>query len=233
MGKTAALAAAAGLSLAAVVKGDFMICYEQAPGVDPGTTRTTWYALSTNHSIDVGTKALGVDLTLKDLSGHSLATGFVSASPTAKADLTGVAASDPYHSDRSFVNLLGDPSGGSSGTDNDPTAFSVVSTTPTNTHANFANGVQQFEVVGANLNGGVDATSAANGGRGALIAVAVAPTGDVLELLGQIGGNLPGSPAQTIDAGFPPAPQCPEPSALALTGVGLASILTRRRRSGA
>ena len=62
----------------------------------------------------------------------------------------------------------------------------------------------------------------ANGGKGALIAVAVVPSGDQALFSGLVGG----------DQGAPVAlPPVPEPSLTWLLGV-VAPLLVRRRRSG-
>lgn len=221
MRKSVVFAAAAALASAGVARANFHIS-AVIQNLADGNERTEIFAL--NNGVDgTGTKAIASDITIADLSGPNLVIGFVNNAPTAHADVMGVFAPDPYNSDRSFVNLLGDPSGGTSGIDNDPTAYSVVSTVPANTHANFTHGVTQFEVVGVNLFGGVDATSAANGGKGALIAVAVAPIGDQINFQGSIGG----------DSGDPQPfswPSIPEPASLSMLGVGALGLLVRRRR---
>lgn len=224
MNKSALFVALIAMSVADVAKADFAfsVTVQDAGG---GLQRVQVFARSTGSGVDVGSKALGSDITITDFSGHNLVTKFVSGAATAKADLTGIAAPDPYNSDRSFVNLLGDPSGGPAGTDNDPTAYNVVQTVPMNTHSNYLNGVSQFEVVGANLSGGVDATSAANGGKGALIAVAVAPLGDIICFNGAIGGNQPGSPPQEFLS------TCPEPSSIVVLAAALAAPVLRRTRA--
>lgn len=203
------------LSLACVCRADFSLSFT-SEDIGGGLGRITYYALARPGS--GSNQILASDLTLDDKSGHNFVIRF--SSGTAKADLTGTAAPDPYHSDRSYINLLGDPSGGASGTDNDPTAYSVVSTTPANTHANYAGGVSQFEVVGANLSGGVDASSASNGGNGAIIAVAVVPLGDDICLMGSLGGATGG--AQSIFC-------LPEPATIAILLPGLLAVSVRRR----
>lgn len=226
MRKYALLAAATGMALAGVAKADFHYSYSVADA-GGGLERVSFYAEVTGTGVNVGDRALGSDLTIADINGHNLVTKFLTAAANSKADVTGTAAADPYNSDRSFVNLLGDPSGGTAGTDNDPTAYSIVQVVPANVHATYANGVPQFEVVGANLSGGVDATTA-NGGKGALMAVAVAPMGDGIHVSGSIGGILAGSPAQSVDITYP---GIPEPTSLSLLGLGLGALVTRRRRA--
>jgi hypothetical protein len=73
MRKYAVLAAAAGLSLAGVAKADFHFSHDQTD-LGGGVTRYNIYALITGTGVDVGDKALGSDVTLKDLSGHNLVT---------------------------------------------------------------------------------------------------------------------------------------------------------------
>ena len=184
-----------------------------------GDERVELFAL--NRGNGSGTKALASEITITDESGHTLVTKFKSPSGQ-QPDVTGVQAPDPYNSDRSFVNLLGDPSGGASGTDNDPTSYNLISFNPPNpagAHLSpWTIGVTQFQVTGANLSGGVDATAAANGGRGALIAVAVAPSGDAISFSGSIGGDQGGP--QSI----------PEPVGVPILAIGLAAIVRRRCR---
>lgn len=226
MNKSALFVALVGMSVAGVAKADFTFSFT-VQDAGAGLQRVQIFALANGNGINVGSRALASDITIADLSGHNLVTKFVSGAATAKADLTGVAASDPYNSDRSFVNLLGDPSGGAAGADNDPTAYNVVQTVPANTHLNYINGVSQFEVVGANLSGGVDATSAANGGKGALIAVGVAPSGDILCFSGSVGGNQPGSPPEALAYSLT---RCPEPSSIVVLVAALAAQVLRRTR---
>lgn len=232
MRKCALLAATTALSLAGAANGDFVVraFEEPAPG---GYDRWSFYALAQPGATPgPDTRLLASDITLQDLSGHNLRISFVSTFGSAKADLTGssAASGDPYHPIGSIVNLLGDAND-PTGMDNDPTAYSVVSTTPTNTHANFVDpnaptgfgGVPKFEVVGANLAGGVDASSVANGGRGALIAVAVVPHGDQVCLGGSVGGTS-GGPQ------FVGNILCPEPATVGFLSVGLGGLVVRRRR---
>lgn len=205
------------LSLGSAARADFEFSFTSADAGD-GNERVTIYAL--NRGNTTGSKALASDVTLVDLSGPNLVVKFIGTRP----DVTGTGAPDPYHSDRSFVNLLGDPSGGPGGTDNNPTAYNLVSTIPT--LRQFNSHMPQFEVTGANLSGGVDATAAANGGRGAIIAVAVAPTGDLLCATGMVGGDM-GAPESLATS----LQRCPEPASFAILGAGLIVLGLRRRRT--
>lgn len=208
------------LGLAGGARADFNYSYER---VDAGSgfDRLNFFAVSKPATApDVGTRVIAFDLTLQDLSGHDLLVKFQGAGPSPKPDLTGAFAPDPYHSDRSFVNTLGDPANTH---DSDPTNVYLVQTNPAETFANYANGVSQFNVVGGlGPAGGIDATSATNGGKGALIAVAVVPTGDIVRLFGQIGGILEGSPPRTVDI------LAPEPASLAVAA--MAGLLALRRK---
>lgn len=221
MRKYAVLAAAAGMALASVAKADFAFT-TSTDTLTNGLERVTLWAI--NQGGTTGTKAVASDITIKDRSGHNLVVNFLSTAATAKADLTGTGATaTPYASTGSFVNLLGDAND-PTGADNDPTAYSVVAAVPANTHANYAGGVPQFEVTGANLNGGVHSDNAINGGKGTLCAVAVAPVGDIIEFVGSIGGDV--GVAQPLDV-----TNVPEPMTLSLLGLGLGGLLIRRRQA--
>lgn len=146
---------------------------------------------------------------------------FQGTGPSPRPDLTGQFAPDPYHSDRSFLNTLGDPGNAH---DSDPTNIHIDQINPAGTFANYANGVSQFNLVGSfGPSGGITATSAANGGRGALIGVAVVPTGDTVRLVGQIGGILIGSPPRNVNI------LAPEPASVALA-IFAPLICPRRKR---
>jgi len=103
-----------------------------------GTGRVNFYALNTGSG--TGTKIIGIDETVSaslDSAGTQPAKmvfGFVGASRSSPVDVAGRNAPDPYHSDRTFINILGDSSGGATGTENDPTLFEVIQTDPANSH---------------------------------------------------------------------------------------------------
>ena len=221
MRKCGILTLAAALVLCRPASADFTYSFQRVDA-GGGLDRVSFYALSNpNTAPDVGTQALGADLTLRDLNGNQLVIKFYDDGvDPITPDLTGARAPDPYHSDRSFINLLGDPSNHH---DSNSHNAVLLGTRPDDTFDDFANGVWEFEatlIVG--FTGGVNATSTANGGRGALIAVAVVPSGDPVQLFGMLGGSLPDSPPRDLNI------ITPEPTALGL--LGLVGSLLRRRR---
>lgn len=210
------------LGLGGGARADFNYSYER-DDAGSGFDRLSFFALSNPATApDVGTRVVAFDLTLEDLSGHDLLIKFDGAAPR-PPDLTGLDAPDPYQSDRSFINTLGDPANAH---DSDPSNLHLVQINPRATFANYANGVGQFNVVGSlGPAGGIDATSATNGGKGALIGVAVVPSGDTVRLVGQIGGILAGSPPRTVDV------VAPDPASPALVAVVAIALLPRRHRT--
>ena len=221
MRKCKLLLLAAALMLCRTAQADFSYSYERVEA-GGGLDRVSFYALSDlNTAPDVGTQVLGADLTIRDLLGNNLVVKFEDdGTDPITPDLTGAFAPDPYHSDRSFINLLGDPSNHH---DSNPRNAFVIGTTPASTFSNYANGVWEFEttlILG--LTGGVNATSTANEGRGALIAVAVVPSGDPVQLFGLLGGALPDSPPRNVNI------ITPEPTGVVL--LGIVGLLLRNRQ---
>lgn len=226
MRKYAVLAAAAGLALTGVAKADFTFSFTRTTGA-PDASHDVIEFFAKNGGGTTGTKAIASDVTLKGLDATganpvNLLTKFVSTSTSAKADLSGtktsVDASNNVIPDRSFVNILANDG------NDDTTAYSVVSTVPdSGMHSVYAAGVSQFEVVGANLGGGINATTT-NGGNGAMIGVAVVPTGDNASASGSIGGEV-GSP-QTFSIS---SKAVPEPACLSMIGLGALGLIRRRR----
>lgn len=226
MRKYAVLAAA--LIFTASAKADFFITADSNFSAGDGLERVLFYALNEGGH-GTGTKAVASEVMMADTNtaqGHYLIVQFVPRTAAANWDVTGSAflssGGVPAASDRTFINLLPDPTDPSY----DPTAYTVVLRLPNpSLPSNFGGGYSQIFVAGANLSGGVDATRAANGGKGALIAVAVAPVGDEIHLFGYIGGDMGGP--QPFDAYSP----VPEPG-LGLLGLVLpATTLARRRQA--
>ena len=187
MRRYALLAVALGLACAAApAKADFVLS-DTAALVGDGTERINFYARNTGTS-GSGSKVVALDLTLAAFSDQAgtkpanLVIKFVSTDADSTADLTGAGATDPYHSDRSFINLLGNPP-------SNPSQFTVVDTSPKNTHDNYSGGVTHFEMVGAQLFHPPDGT-VANNGRGALVAVAVLEGGGFAKISGLLGGDV-------------------------------------------
>jgi hypothetical protein len=226
------------LLLASTARSDLLISSLQ---YNSGGYNHQMYFARNDGSNGSGTRVVGVDVTVDDtINVPLLVIKFVNDSATAEADLTGSAlyrdSGDDltalFHSDRSFVNLIGDWNG-----DSDPAAFITTTTNPSNAHANFVNGVSQFEVSGV-VPGGVDATTASNYGFGALFAVAVSPwdrptyraPGDVRGSLTTDTGVI--EPINVFQDSQPitePVPPFPEPAGVAVIG---AVLLLGRRRLG-
>lgn len=195
------------------------------------------YFVTNDGTNGTGTHLTLSDVTVADLDGSNLVTKFVSGSLTAKADLTGSAlylnsGSDRkivFHSDRTFVNLLGDWNASTT----DPTAYVVSSTNPPNTQGNFLTGVGHLEVSGGNP-AGVDASSTVNYGLGVLFAVVVAPSRDRIDTVGVLGTetgtnwNFDFRPDDPFPP--PPPPAFPEPALIPAFGALLLLRYPRRDR---
>lgn len=243
MRKYALLAAAAGMALSgSFAQAGFTFSSVRQNGAGPnGTDLVSFYAL--NDGNGTGTKAIAADITEIAYSdgGGTAAPGSglltVSTKGT-KADLTGANSFDPndntFKPAGSFVNILTenrDPN------NDDTTQFNVVQATPAATATNYKNGVGQFEVVGANLAGGV----ASNSGKGALVAVAAVTAGQAVGITGSVGGDvgtafaLPSTPtfsgtgANGAELGT--LNVVPEPASLGLLSLGLGGLMIRRRRA--
>jgi hypothetical protein len=121
------------------------------------------------------------------------------------------------HQDRTFINLLGDQSAAN------PAAYAVTSTHPENDGVNYFMRQVAWEQAGT-VPGGVDASPAANGSRGALVAVAVVPHGDDVSATSRLEGanGVFGTPDW-------PAPE-PGGGLLVVLG-GIATVLRRRCRA--
>lgn len=87
----------------------------------------------------------------------------------------------------SAVNMLGDPT--VSGDNNPQQAFNSFQFTPANAFSNYGYAMKSFTATYGSQTGGVNATTA-NGGKGALFAVAVVPVADSVNVQGQLGGDL-------------------------------------------
>lgn len=130
----------------------------------------------------------------------------------------------------SFMNVLGDPSNSAQ---NSPNNLLVNIDSPSATYTNYQYGINSFtETLGTSAtNGAVNGVNAttANGGLGALFAVAVVPTGDSVSVSGTLlsagGSNTSSQFAYTN------AVATPEPASLGIFGIALASLISRRRRA--
>jgi hypothetical protein len=84
------------------------------------------------------------------------------------------------------------------------------------------------EVYWANPISGIDGGGAATG-KGAWVALAVVPTGDVVEFSGTIGAQAQGSELRPYDLTNPSAP-VPEPASMGVLALGAMALLARRRK---
>ena len=204
----------------------------------PGPVNDVYEFYALNDGMNgTGTRIASAEVTLLNDSPywhgglvHGFVFKFVDNSGIAPADLTGTAlyeanGNNPAvlfggHQDRTFTNLLGnEPTA-------DPTLFHVTDTQPPN--ENFIYILPVYEVGQAGfVTGGVDATAASNGGRGALIAVGVVRHGDPIEAAGRVQG-VSGA-ASLFDVYFP----MPEPGSATLLSIGIVGLVLRRRRAPA
>ena len=214
------------LAFCAAVRADFQITATcTADTIDPGHDVIEFFAKNDGAN-GTGSKVIASDVTVTGVS-VPLLIKFTNSAANARADLTGSAAPRDADGnvipDRSFVNILANDG------NDDPLAYSVVETVPANTHALYTPPVTQFEVVGAQLAGGVNATTS-NGGRGALIAVAVVPTGQSATISGFLGGdNNFAVPISFLLPVGGPLPCTPEPAALGLLASTMLAVRPRRR----
>jgi len=181
-------------------------------GTVPGNlSLTRFYArnLGAAGVVNQGTKLSSVSITMTDLgAGNLIVGGYNRASGTPQAgdaaDLFGqheisvVSGSYVYKETLttttsapkyvSFFNILGDASVAA---DSNPSQIlSPGGFTPANAYSNYQYAIKSFSADYSGTNAGVDATTA-NGGLGALFAVAVSPILDSINISGQLGGDSP------------------------------------------
>lgn len=190
-----------------------------------------------------GSKLLTVSLTMADASAGLLQIGGYArgASPHAgdPADLFGGGAlyvatnggshyafqpiSSAPNAYYSLMTLLGDP--GTTGENNPAQSYNQPSGgfVPANTFTNYAFAIKSFSNQYGSTTGGVNATTS-NGGKGALFAIAVVPTGDNVSVSGQFGGDIGANPTAFTFV-------TPEPTVAGFFGIGLAGLAARRRRA--
>ena len=182
-------------------------------GTIPGFFQMVEFFAKNLGTSGTGTQLATVNLTMSDLGAGSLVIGGYNQSsgvPASNlpADLYGQnevsAVAGAYRFKEtlttttnapkyvSFVNILGDPS---VSTDNSPNQLLTFPPTPANTYANYGYAIKSFSASYGSTapNFGVNATTA-NGGLGALFAVAVVPFADSVNVQGQLAGNT-GNPA--------------------------------------
>lgn len=234
------VAAAEMMSLASAARGNLAF-YGTEENLGNGYHRLMYFVRNDGAN-GTGSRMTSSDIILSS-DRTTFLTRFVNGAASAKADLTGSAlylnaGSDPtalYHSDRTFINLLGNWNSSTT----DPTAYTVTSTNPLNSHVNFLGDLSWLEVGGTNA-AGVDATATVNYGLGALMAVAIVPWNDPgygasVQVHGTVGTET--GATQTFELGvhqnlfppFPPPPPFPEPTGAA--AIGFLLLLRRPRRS--
>lgn len=238
------------LGISQMAAADFSLSYTAQPDApDAGHWRFEFYARNDgNHGS--GRRLLTEDIEL--LCDQKMAVGTLA---NGDADVSGILAADFFNSDRSYINILGNP-GDPENTYQDPStpnlpAFFLVFTKPTPAqHDQWAGGSSDFRVVGSHLHAtGIVADGTVNGGRGALIATAVVPTSATyVELIPWgLGGETGPAFGNFLGTADPP-PQIghlepggynqlnaftvavPEPTVLALGTFATSVLLARTRR---
>ena len=135
------VAAAVLVALVRTASADFDFSYAVQPGApDANHTRVQFFARNDGAN-DSGMRVLAEDLEL--VSDRNM----VVVTSSTLADVIGVGAPDPYHSDRSFINILGDPGNPD---DSDPSQGLVNYSAPDRHLVSaFAGGISDFRVLSA------------------------------------------------------------------------------------
>ena len=246
-----ASAVALGLSLGCArgALADFTVNYLKDPNPPDANHQRFEFFAKNDGGHGSGQRLLAEDIEL--VSDQKMVIGSLA---NGDADINGTGAADFFNSDRSFINILGSP-GDPENTAHLPNLppFSVVWSQPKpDQHDQSVGGSSDFRVVGSHLNNhGVIADSSANGGHGALIAVAIVPNnatyiemipwglgGESGPAFGDFLGHADPPPqiGQLDPSGFNQldalAVAIPEPTGIGL-GVVMLGLLARRRRAGA
>jgi hypothetical protein len=249
-----ASAIAVGLLLgsAQMALADFTVSYLKDPNPPDANHQRFEFFAKNDGGHGSGQKLLAEDIEL--VSDQKMVVGSLS---NGDADVSGTGASDFFNSDRSYINILGNP-GDPENTYRDPSnptepTFAVVFTQPKfNQQAQWVGGSSDFRVVGAHLHNvpGILANGTVNGGRGALIATAIVPNNATyIEMIPWgLGGETGPAFGDFLGHADPP-PQIghldpsgfnqlnalsiavPEPAVLGLVGMVMSCLLRRRRRT--